>query len=314
MARPNKIGVEYFPFDVDFFNDEKIGAISGEFGIKGELACIKLLCAIYRQGYFILWSEMLQMKLIKELPGVSATLLNEIVSRLIRWNFFDKDLFDKSGILTSKGIQRRYFEITKRREKNSVDLPYLLVSVNNNQVSAYRNTISDDINVCNNSQSKVKESKVNKKEKLSKDSKKKVGNVKLGIEAKKAEQVNKLAAAKAATKKRKEEFYKSLIPYVERYGPEMIRSFFDYWSEMTKSETKMKFELNETWEVAKRLATWNRNNLKDEQKRINSDNGNNRSNKGCIATRTNSKDARTSLEHLGNLCDAILQQPSPDET
>jgi hypothetical protein len=156
--------LDYFPFDVDFFNDEKIGAISGEFGIKGELACIKLLCAIYRQGYFILWNEMLQMKLIKELPGVSADLLNGIVSRAVRWGFFDKDLFDKSGILTSKAIQRRYFEIVKRRIASEVDLPYLLVNVCSNPVSACRNTTSKGVNVNINAQSKVNKSKVNKKE------------------------------------------------------------------------------------------------------------------------------------------------------
>lgn len=76
------------------------------------------------------------------------------------------------------------------------------------------------------------------------------------VEAKKAEQAKKLAAAKAATLKRRDDFYNSLIPYVERYGKEMIRAFFDYWSELNKSETKMRFETNKTWEVAKRLATW----------------------------------------------------------
>ena len=76
------------------------------------------------------------------------------------------------------------------------------------------------------------------------------------VEAKKAEQAKKLVAAKAATLKRRDEFYNSLVPYVERYGKEMIRAFFDYWSELNKSETKMRFETNKTWEVAKRLATW----------------------------------------------------------
>lgn len=160
MARPNKIGLDYFPLDVDFFNDEKIGAISGEFGIKGELACIKLLCAIYRQGYFILWNEMLQMKLIKELPGVSADLLNSIVSRLVRWGFFDKTLFDQSGILTSNGIQRRYFEIIHRR-KTDGDLPYLLVNVYNNPVNVYKNHGSGVVNVDINAQRKEKKRKVN---------------------------------------------------------------------------------------------------------------------------------------------------------
>ena len=36
----------------------------------------------------------------------------------------------------------------------------------------------------------------------------------------------------------------------------MLRKFFDYWSEMNKSGTKMRFELERTWEVSKRLATW----------------------------------------------------------
>ncbi len=55
MARPTKDGLDYFPLDVDVFEDEKIEAIAGEFGIKGELAVIKLLCAVYKKGYFIRW-------------------------------------------------------------------------------------------------------------------------------------------------------------------------------------------------------------------------------------------------------------------
>ena len=52
MARPTKEGLDYFPLDVDVFEDEKIEAIAGEFGLKGEIAVIKLLCAIYKKGYF----------------------------------------------------------------------------------------------------------------------------------------------------------------------------------------------------------------------------------------------------------------------
>lgn len=63
-------------------------------------------------------------------------------------------------------------------------------------------------------------------------------------------------AARAATLKRRDEFYASLVPYVAMYGKEMIRAFFDYWTEMNKSETKMRFEQQPTWETPKRLATW----------------------------------------------------------
>lgn len=65
-------------------------------------------------------------------------------------------------------------------------------------------------------------------------------------------------AAEAALPKREKLFYESLVPFVEKYGKDMIREFFDYWSEKNKSGTKMRFELQNTWETNKRLATWAR--------------------------------------------------------
>ena len=156
MARPRKTGLDYFPFDVDFFNDEKIEAISGEFGIKGEIVAIKLLAAIYRNGYFIEWSEMLQMKMLKTLPSISKDLLVEIVQRLVRWNFFDEGLFNSDNVLTSRGIQRRYFEAMKRNSLGD-SLPFLLVSVTETNVSVTKTRVS----VTETPQSKGKESKVN---------------------------------------------------------------------------------------------------------------------------------------------------------
>lgn len=128
MPRPDKIGLDYFPFDVDFFEDEKVGAISGEFGLKGEMTLIRLLCAVYRNGYFALWEDKLKMKLLKGLPGVSEDLLEQIVNRLVRWEIFDKNLFDSVRVLTSRGIQRRFFSATRRRKNMTIIKDYLLVS------------------------------------------------------------------------------------------------------------------------------------------------------------------------------------------
>lgn len=63
--------------------------------------------------------------------------------------------------------------------------------------------------------------------------------------------------------KRKSNFYNSLIPYLGQYPKGMIRAFFDYWSEMNKSRTQMRFEKEKTWETSKRLVTWaSRDNFK----------------------------------------------------
>lgn len=46
----------------------------------------------------------------------------------------------------------------------------------------------------------------------------------------------------AATEKRKKKFGQDLVPYVATYGKDMIRKFYDYWSETNKSKTRMRCE------------------------------------------------------------------------
>lgn len=64
------------------------------------------------------------------------------------------------------------------------------------------------------------------------------------------------ATAAARLEGRKEDFYNSLIPFVTQYGKDMVRAFFDYWSEPNKSNSKMRYELERTWDLARRLGTW----------------------------------------------------------
>lgn len=154
MARPRKTGLDYFPFDCDFFSDEKVVSIAGEFGLKGEISIIKLLCAVYRNGYYIEWSEMLKYKMLRELPGVSADMLEQIVNRLVKWGFFDKDLFDSVRVLSSKGIQRRYFDAVRLR-KLSGNLPFILSGI---KVSSLETTVSNE---------EIPQSKVNKSKVIS---------------------------------------------------------------------------------------------------------------------------------------------------
>lgn len=63
-------------------------------------------------------------------------------------------------------------------------------------------------------------------------------------------------ASDDATQNRKQKFYDSLVPYVGIYGKAMIRNFFDYWSEENRSHTKMRFELEKTWNLSMRLRYW----------------------------------------------------------
>lgn len=60
---------------------------------------------------------------------------------------------------------------------------------------------------------------------------------------------------------RKKVFLDSLSEYKLEYGDKLIADFFSYWSEMNQAKTKMKFELEKTFENKRRLNTWRLNNF-----------------------------------------------------
>lgn len=62
---------------------------------------------------------------------------------------------------------------------------------------------------------------------------------------------------------RQKKFAESLAPFKDKYAREMLKDFYDYWRETTPSGKKMRFELQKTWSIELRLATWSRNNIKN---------------------------------------------------
>jgi hypothetical protein len=57
-------------------------------------------------------------------------------------------------------------------------------------------------------------------------------------------------------KKRETEFKESVRQFSNQYSVTMLKSFCDYWTEPNKSKTKMRFELEKTFEIGRRLVTW----------------------------------------------------------
>jgi uncharacterized protein YdaU (DUF1376 family) len=50
--------------------------------------------------------------------------------------------------------------------------------------------------------------------------------------------------------------FKKEVTAFENYSVEMLTAFFNYWSEPNKSKTKMRFELQKTFDIKRRLGTW----------------------------------------------------------
>jgi len=129
MAKMTGDGIDYFPLDVDLDADDNLSMIIGEFGFKGEFIFIKLLAYIYKnKGYYTAWGEEEQLKFAKRVNyvGASASLINEIVNRSIKWGLFNKSLFDKFNILTSKRIQTTYIQATRKRKGVNINPKYLI--------------------------------------------------------------------------------------------------------------------------------------------------------------------------------------------
>lgn len=51
-------------------------------------------------------------------------------------------------------------------------------------------------------------------------------------------------------------FKDSLLQYKDKYQVNMLKEFYNYWTEPNQSKSKMRFELEKTWSVERRLETW----------------------------------------------------------
>jgi hypothetical protein len=59
---------------------------------------------------------------------------------------------------------------------------------------------------------------------------------------------------------RKNKFYDSLSVFVSEFPKEMIRDFYNYWSEHGTNDKKMRFEKEKTFGINQRLRTWHSRN------------------------------------------------------
>lgn len=151
-GRPLKHGVSYFPLDVIMC--DKLELIESEHGIKGFGVVVKLYQKIYADNYYIIWDKKALLVFSNRI-NVDINSINAIINSCIEWKVFDNGLYKKYSILTSQGIQKRFFEIIKRRKVVEACKDFLLIEL---EVNAYNNLVYVD----SNRQRKGKERKGNK--------------------------------------------------------------------------------------------------------------------------------------------------------
>lgn len=158
-----KSGIDYFPLDVTL--NAKFELIEAEFGLTGFGVVVHLLQEIYgKAGYYIEWTEEVALLFARKV-GLGGSVVSEIIEASIRRGMFDKEKYDKYHVLTSKGIQERYFEAVSRRKTLEVDYNILLVDVAKILPNAYISAKNVNIfskNADIERQSKVEKSRVEK--------------------------------------------------------------------------------------------------------------------------------------------------------
>ena len=89
------------------------------------------------------------------------------------------------------------------------------------------------------------------------DNKNNISNVYYFLEKEKKENKEREIIKEQPTlQERNLEFYKSLIPYVRKYGLKAIQDFYIYWGEPNREKNMLRFEMEKTWLLEPRLVRW----------------------------------------------------------
>ena len=101
--------------------NDSVKFIEAKHGITGFGTLIKLWSKIYSgEGYYCHWDEKTKYLFCKEI-GVDIATLDDILQSCLDENLFDRQKLQAFSILTSKGIQIRYFKIVKEAKRKDIE-------------------------------------------------------------------------------------------------------------------------------------------------------------------------------------------------
>jgi len=131
MAGKPKRSIDFAGWRTDIFeNDSKIDELIEAQGWIG-FSIYFYLCqkAYASDGYFYRWSYTNAATTARRMGGgIRSETIRQVVGLCLQIGLFDKRLFDREGILTSRGIQRRYIVAIQKRSFKEVEGKLWLLS------------------------------------------------------------------------------------------------------------------------------------------------------------------------------------------
>ena len=126
MGRPRKKGLDYFPVDVDIFEDFAVRILISRYGADGFALYMYILTKAYKDpGYYLVKDDDLEYLISTDLK-MSAEKVRQILAYLFRRSLLvevTSTLPVPVTVITSAGIQRRYQQaVRERAAKNPVEV------------------------------------------------------------------------------------------------------------------------------------------------------------------------------------------------
>lgn len=167
MARPVKIGIDYFSLDVDF--DTSLEIVLAEYGEKGLGIVVRIWQHLYKSNYFIPYNKDELLMIKRKCSDTSVDEIKDVIERMIEKNLFSKELFEEFQVLTSPRIQSNYLEAKTKSNHFAIYPELILVNTEKIHVNSY--LAPEQLPQRKLKEKKLKETKLNKskKEEVSKD-------------------------------------------------------------------------------------------------------------------------------------------------
>lgn len=119
MGRPKKYNLQYFPLNIDFWDDHKIISIEEaarihtgdpKAGITAGYIALRILAMVYAdQGYYLEWPDKFEMTVAKRIGNsITGAEVKQVFDLCLEHDLFNQEIFKKMAVVTSTGIQKRW--------------------------------------------------------------------------------------------------------------------------------------------------------------------------------------------------------------
>ena len=212
-------------------NNKDAFYFSHDSNAKDDPKCMLLIDQLGLEGYGIFWIliEILRdqpeykypIKLIPILARRYNTSSEKMMAVVEKYGFFKIDIDNNFFSLSLNNRMQHLENVRNKRRMAGIESGKKRKQLNEQMF----NKCSTNVEQKGTKESKVKESKENK------------------------------------IKKNKEKFSNECLKFSKNYSKEMILDFISYWTELNKLKKQMRFELQPTFEIGRRLGTWKKNNF-----------------------------------------------------